>query len=57
VDLVFAAVYHHTFPMMFVDELLDGLRARFMKLWGSGEHPELFMVPIGDHYDDVYEKW
>jgi hypothetical protein len=41
VDLVFAAVYHHTFPLMLVDELLEGLRDKFLRLWSTGEYAEL----------------
>eukprot|EP00359_Climacostomum_virens_P001526 CAMPEP_0204898980 /NCGR_PEP_ID=MMETSP1397-20131031/1592_1 /ASSEMBLY_ACC=CAM_ASM_000891 /TAXON_ID=49980 /ORGANISM="Climacostomum Climacostomum virens, Strain Stock W-24" /LENGTH=524 /DNA_ID=CAMNT_0052066883 /DNA_START=481 /DNA_END=2051 /DNA_ORIENTATION=- len=56
-DLVFAAVYRHLFPIFLVEELLSDLQKQFTRLHGSGAYASFKEVPIEDHWKHIYERW
>jgi signal recognition particle receptor subunit alpha len=56
-DLVFAAVYRHLFPLVLVEDLLTDLQKQFLRLHATGAYPHLKEVPIEDHWQPLYERW
>lgn len=56
-DLVFAAVYRHLFPIVMVEDLLADMQKQFLRLQATGTYPTLKDVPMEANWKPLYERW
>ena len=57
-DLIFAAVYQQAITVMYVDELLESMKATFQALLVKrGKRIDLAAQEFQDHFPRLYEKW
>lgn len=56
-DIIFTAIYQQIFPMMFVDELLEGMKKAIVKAFEGRKSQNINELPFEEILEAVFLKW